>query len=149
MAIAMMQNISLDEKVSMAIKGVTYSQAQQMLGPNMQRLWNRELQWCNDDEDEQVYRGHIFYGEEDYPDSLASSGNPPFCLAWKGSKPSGCQGNFENAQSVTIVGTRQSDLSGRRAAYLLALECVRNGIAVYSGYASGIDQSSHLGAADG
>ena len=35
LAIAMMQNISLDEKVSMAIKGVTYSQAQQMLGPNM------------------------------------------------------------------------------------------------------------------
>ncbi len=149
LAIAMMRNVSFEDRVRMAENGITFDQAQQILGPSLARLWERELEWCDDDASEQVYRGHVFYGEEDYPDSLAACANPPFCLAWKGAKPSGCAGSFEHAESVTIVGTRHSDLEGRRAAYLLALECAENGIAVYSGYATGIDQSSHSGASDG
>lgn len=143
--ISLIQNLSFEEKVKLAGRGVRYSELEMMLGNDLSFKWDEELKWADDDKDG-VYKGHLFVCDEDYPKSLLEQSNPPFVLSYRGAKPIGCSGNFRNAESITIVGTREASEDGRRAAFLLSLEAASNGIVVYSGYATGIDQASHKGA---
>ena len=78
-------------------------------------------------------------GDPDYPQLLASLGDPPQRLHLRGKLPA-------SADALAIVGSRRPTPYGRRMARSLAAECARAGIAVVSGLARGIDTEAHRGA---
>ncbi len=66
---------------------------------------------------------------------------PP--LIWMAGAPA-----LARQRSVAIVGTRAASPGGLRFAHELAVACARNGVAVVSGLARGIDGAAHQGALD-
>jgi DNA processing protein len=75
------------------------------------------------------------------PHRLADLPDPPQTLYVRGELPRG--------PSTAIVGTRHPTLRGARFAAALAEALVREGVAVFSGGAEGIDTAAHLGALRG
>ncbi len=59
-----------------------------------------------------------------------------------------CKGNISllNADSVTIVGSRNVDNAGLEATKKIAKHLAENGYNIVSGYAKGVDTNAHLGA---
>lgn len=74
-----------------------------------------------------------------YPPSLLSLTDKPVVLY--------CQGDLSclNPPSLAIVGSRSATEYGKRVASALAAELARQGIAIVSGAAFGIDASAHRG----
>ena len=143
--ISLIEKLKTSQKVELAKKKkIRDKEIEDMLDSSRCRLWEREIRWA--EEESEYKRGHLFYLDVDYPISLNADSNSPFCIRWQGAKPTGCNDIFRKSESITIVGTRESDEEGRRAAFLLGVESALNNVVVYSGYATGIDQASHKGA---
>ena len=82
----------------------------------------------------------IAIGEADYPPMLRRMDNPPPLVAVRGTA-----GVFR-LPTVAIVGARNASLAGIKMARMLASELGRDGYAVASGLARGIDTAAHQGA---
>lgn len=78
-------------------------------------------------------------GEADYPALLKTLDNPPPLLAVKG------EGAVFRLPAVAIVGARNASLAGIKMARLLAADLGRDGYAIVSGLARGIDTAAHQG----
>ncbi|MBE1207087.1 DNA-processing protein DprA [Aminobacter carboxidus] len=81
----------------------------------------------------------VALGERDYPQTLKRMDNPPPLLAVKGTTA------VFGLPPVAIVGARNASLAGIKMARTLASELGRNGYAVISGLARGIDTAAHQG----
>ncbi|MEP9398405.1 DNA-processing protein DprA [Mesorhizobium sp. KR2-14] len=81
----------------------------------------------------------VCIGEPDYPPILRRMDNPPSLLAVKGTSAA-----FD-LPPVAIVGARNASLAGIRMARTLAEELGREGFAIVSGVARGIDTAAHQG----
>lgn len=81
-------------------------------------------------------------GEADYPSLLARAEAPPPLLAIRGTAA------VNALPAVAIVGSRNASLSGMRIAQTLAAGLGREGYAVVSGLARGIDTAAHRGSLD-
>lgn len=81
----------------------------------------------------------VFLGAPEYPPLLATLDDAPPVLAVMGDP------TLLRRKSVAIVGSRHASANGRRMAELLAADLVKNGLAVVSGLARGIDTAAHLG----
>ena len=84
----------------------------------------------------------VAIGETDYPPMLRSMDAPPPLLAIKGN-----ESTFK-LPAVAIVGARNASIAGRQFARNLASEIGREGYAVISGLARGIDSSAHQASLD-
>jgi len=80
----------------------------------------------------------ICLGEADYPALLAKIADAPPVLWIKGRLP--------ERPAIAMVGARNASSLGTRMAKLLAGELGREGFAVVSGLARGIDSAAHVGA---
>lgn len=81
-------------------------------------------------------------GESGYPPLLRRIPNPPPLIAVKG------QEAVFHLPAVSIVGARNASLAGIKMAQRLAHELGREGYAVVSGLARGIDAAAHAGSID-
>ena len=81
----------------------------------------------------------VAIGETDYPQMLRRVDNPPPLIAVKGNAAV-----FE-MPPVAIVGARNASLAGIRMARMLAADLGKEGFAIVSGLARGIDTASHEG----
>lgn len=79
----------------------------------------------------------VCIGEPDYPSLLKHMDHPPPVLAMKGT------GAVFAAPTVAIVGARNASLAGIKMARILAAELGREGYAIVSGLARGIDTAAH------
>lgn len=84
----------------------------------------------------------VAIGEADYPPMLRRMDHPPPLLALKGTAA------VLQLPPVAIVGARNASLAGIKMARTLAAELGRNGYAVISGLARGIDTAAHHGSLD-
>ncbi|MBA1140409.1 DNA-processing protein DprA [Mesorhizobium neociceri] len=78
-------------------------------------------------------------GEADYPPMLKNMDNPPPLIAMKG------EAVVFRLPAVAIVGARNASLAGIKMARMLATDLGRDGYAVVSGLARGIDTAAHQG----
>lgn len=79
-----------------------------------------------------------------YPEKLIAIGDDcPDCIYY-----SGRHWLLRHKEIVAIVGSRDCDEAGRILAYKIAQKVAREGKAVFSGLALGIDTSAHLGCLD-
>lgn len=78
-------------------------------------------------------------GEADYPLLLKAMDNPPPLLAVKG------EGAAFRLPAVAVVGARNASLAGVKMARMLAADLGRDGYAIVSGLARGIDTAAHQG----
>ncbi|RAZ89686.1 DNA-protecting protein DprA [Mesorhizobium hawassense] len=78
-------------------------------------------------------------GEADYPPLLKTLDNPPPLLGVKG------EGTVFRLPAVAIVGARNASLAGIKMARMLAADLGRDGYAIISGLARGIDTAAHKG----
>ncbi|RVD68887.1 DNA-protecting protein DprA [Mesorhizobium sp. M4A.F.Ca.ET.029.04.2.1] len=78
-------------------------------------------------------------GEADYPLLLKAMDNPPPLLAVKG------EGAVFRLPAIAIVGARNASLAGVKMARMLAADLGRDGYAIVSGLARGIDTAAHQG----
>ena len=81
-------------------------------------------------------------GDADYPPLLLHSADPPLLLYLQG------RAALLSARSVAIVGSRQASAQGLDNARAFARTLARNGWAIVSGLAAGIDAAAHEGALD-
>lgn len=79
----------------------------------------------------------VCIGEPDYPPLLKHMDHPPPVLALKGT------GAVFAMPTVAIVGARNASLAGIKMARMLAAELGREGYAIVSGLARGIDTAAH------
>jgi DNA processing protein len=82
----------------------------------------------------------VAIGERDYPPTMRRMDNPPPIVAVKGTSA------VFALPPVAIVGARNASLAGIRMARQLASDLGRDGYAVVSGLARGIDTAAHEGA---
>ena len=85
---------------------------------------------------------YLLYDEKDYPFLLRQISNAPFILFYRGNI------NALKKRTVSVVGTRMVSPEAKKAAYEFSYEASKNGYAVVSGLAYGIDCISHSGAVD-
>lgn len=78
-------------------------------------------------------------GEADYPPMLKNMDNPPPLIAMKG------EATVFRLPAVAIVGARNASLAGIKMARMLAADLGRDGYAIVSGLARGIDTAAHQG----
>jgi DNA processing protein len=81
----------------------------------------------------------VAIGESDYPQMLRRVENPPPLLAIKGNA------SVFDLPPVAIVGARNASLAGIRMARMLAADLGKEGFAIISGLARGIDTAAHDG----
>ena len=96
------------------------------------------LAWLEDE------RHHLVaWGEDDYPPMLAQIAGPPSLLY--------VNGDVEalHLPSLAIIGSRNPTPGGERNAHDFARHLSRQGFAIVSGMAQGIDAAAHRGALDG
>lgn len=84
----------------------------------------------------------VAIGEHEYPAMLRRMDHPPPLLAIKGNAA------VFPLPAVAIVGARNASLAGIKMARTLAAELGRDGYAVISGLARGIDTAAHQGSLD-
>lgn len=85
--------------------------------------------------------GIIGYNSEKYPLKLKYIYDPPAVLYYKG-----CIDCINGAKTVSAIGTRQASDYALYAADRICSELAGNGIVIVSGFAVGIDITSHLAA---
>ena len=81
----------------------------------------------------------LSYPEDDYPDLLRQTANPPPVLYIRG------RAALLNTPAIAIIGSRAATSYGRRTAFSLAGDLADRGISVVSGLAMGIDAEAHAG----
>nr|WP_282572116.1 DNA-processing protein DprA [Roseomonas acroporae] len=79
----------------------------------------------------------LYLDDPDYPAALAATADPPPALAVLGDP------RHLAARAVAVVGARNASAAGRRLAEELAAGLAREGLAVVSGLARGIDAAAH------
>jgi DNA processing protein len=84
----------------------------------------------------------VAIGEADYPPMLRRMDHPPPLLAIRG------EAAMFRLPPVAIVGARNASLAGIKMARMLAAELGRQGHAIVSGLARGIDTAAHHGSLD-
>lgn len=84
--------------------------------------------------------GLIRFGDEGYPELLATVHSPPPILYVRGSIRS------EDRMAVAIVGSRQASPYGSAMAERISEELAHRGVTIVSGMARGIDAAAHRGA---
>ncbi|MCD4775456.1 MAG: DNA-processing protein DprA [Candidatus Aegiribacteria sp.] len=82
----------------------------------------------------------VLYGSDDYPDILVNIPDPPAVLFYRGDLE-----GFLKMPAIALIGSRRCTTYGRKVARKLSLDFVRNGVAVVSGLARGIDGEAHRG----
>lgn len=85
----------------------------------------------------------ITRGDDDYPQLLEETAQPPWVLYAKGRL------ELLHLPCIAMVGTRTPTVYGKRVASQLASELSQAGLCVVSGLASGIDGAAHEGALKG
>jgi DNA processing protein len=80
----------------------------------------------------------IVPGDDDWPELLTASSDPPLGLF--------VRGHLNNRPTVAIVGSRKATPYGLQVARLLGEELGRAGVNVVSGMARGVDEAAHRGA---
>ncbi|QKS01334.1 DNA-protecting protein DprA [Sphingomonas sp. CL5.1] len=83
---------------------------------------------------------YLFLGDADYPPLLAELENAPPAIVVRG------DGALARRPTVAIVGARNASAAACRFARELAHDLAREGAAVVSGLARGIDTAAHMGA---
>ncbi len=83
----------------------------------------------------------ININEAGYPQLLSKIPSPPKAIFLRGTAPN-------HSKAVAIVGTRKASESGKSIAYEFSRYLSRNGCAIVSGLALGIDAAAHQGALD-
>ncbi len=78
------------------------------------------------------------YGSEEYPAELYTIADPPLILF--------CRGTLRAEKRVAVVGARRASRYGTEIASAIGSKLCRNGVAVVSGLAVGIDAAVHEGA---
>jgi len=87
----------------------------------------------------------INFHDYDYPPGLKTIKQPPVVLFLKGI--SGSMSFSESGhRSLAIVGSRKPTSYGVQVGYALSYQLSRNGLAIISGMAKGVDTYAHLGA---
>lgn len=81
-------------------------------------------------------------GDACYPELLTQIPDPPPLLFFRGTLLR------EEPRAIAIVGSRRETRYGREQAHAIAQELAKNGVAVISGLARGIDTAAHQGALD-
>ncbi|HNT36914.1 MAG TPA: DNA-processing protein DprA, partial [bacterium] len=81
-----------------------------------------------------------FWGDPDYPQSLAQISDPPCVLYVRG------QILPRDEFSIAIVGSRRISNYGRTMSRTFASELARSGLTIISGFARGADSQAHWGA---
>jgi len=82
----------------------------------------------------------IFITQKDYPQRLLNCFDPPILLYYKGSA------NLNEAKIISIVGTRNNTLYGKKAAEEIIEKLSAQNILIVSGLAYGIDSIAHKAA---
>lgn len=82
----------------------------------------------------------MYYDDPIYPELLKEIYDPPLVLYYKGEIK---RGYFD--KSIAIVGSRDADSYGLQSSFSLAKHLARQGIAIISGLAKGVDSSAHKG----
>ncbi len=82
----------------------------------------------------------ITFNDIRYPERLRNITDPPICLYYKGDFP-----EFDSIPTVCIVGTRNADDYGYKAAWSLSARLSLANFLVISGGALGIDTAAHKG----
>jgi DNA processing protein len=80
----------------------------------------------------------VIPGDDDYPELLDSTSDPPLGLF--------VRGRLTKTSTVAVVGSRRATPYGLQVARLLGEELGRTGVAVVSGMARGVDAAAHRGA---
>ncbi|MBN8847756.1 MAG: DNA-processing protein DprA [Sphingomonas sp.] len=83
---------------------------------------------------------YLFLGDPDYPPLLAELENAPPAIIVRG------DGALARRPTIAIVGARNASAAACRFARELAHDLAREGAAVVSGLARGIDTAAHMGA---
>lgn len=78
--------------------------------------------------------------DSEYPNMLKNISNPPKILYVKG-----CEIDFNNIVTVTIVGSRIPSHYGNRMSFKLGHDLAKEGVTIVSGMARGIDSESQRG----
>ena len=86
---------------------------------------------------------HLFWGEPDYPITLAAIDDAPPVLTVIGDK------RLLSKRNIAIVGARNASINGRKIATQIAADLSEAGLMVVSGLARGIDASAHAAAIEG
>ena len=84
----------------------------------------------------------IYLGASEYPQLLTEIPDPPECLWIRGDRAA-----FTHI-GVAVIGARAASQEGLVAAYDIAFDLARAGVAVISGLARGVDSAAHRGALD-
>ena len=84
--------------------------------------------------------GLITIKDKEYPEKLRNIVNLPICLYVLGNK------EMLKTKSIAIVGSRDCSDYGKSMALSFAYLLAKNGVAVISGLAKGIDSAAHIGA---
>lgn len=84
----------------------------------------------------------VGYSEEEYPVQLRHIVNPPAVLYYRGNI--GC---LEKTHTATAVGSRKASDYALRAAESICGQLAMNNVVIVSGFAMGIDITSHMAAA--
>ena len=82
----------------------------------------------------------VTLGDPDYPPQLLQTADPPLLLYVQG------RVDLLSADSLAIVGSRNPSAQGRETAFAFAKFLARQGLAITSGLATGIDTEAHRGA---
>lgn len=85
----------------------------------------------------------IFWGEDNYPESLTRLNDPPMFFFHVGKL------DALQKPSVAVVGTRDPSSSAAERAREIGRELAIAGLVVTSGFAEGIDRMAHVGALEG
>jgi DNA processing protein len=88
--------------------------------------------------------GVLFYGDEDYPDSLVRNQRPVAPILFYRGDP-----RMFTAPGVGMCGSRRASDLGLKAARACGEEVSERGMTVVSGYAKGVDTETHLAALRG
>lgn len=83
----------------------------------------------------------VALGENEYPELLCHTAEPPFILFYRGELS-----ELSKVPAIAIVGSRRADVVGIETAHHFAQEFARHGACVVSGLALGIDSAAHRGA---
>lgn len=87
--------------------------------------------------------GVLAQTDADYPDSLRNIQSPPGLLFYRGNI------NCLRGKCISVVGSRKASVQGIEATKALCAELSRNGVAIVSGLAMGIDAAAHEGCLEG
>jgi DNA processing protein len=133
----------------------TPSAWQQVVGPRTAQAMGREPEgWASLLEDTWAWlqvnpdqRAIVTLGDEDYPDSLLQTEDPP-CLLYAMGRIGQLQ-QLQAAQALAMVGSRNPTPQGRLNAQAFAQSLAASGLTIVSGLALGVDGAAHEGALDG